>query len=235
MTTNIAYVRVSTGTQDVSVERQKEMIIEYCKNNNITTPRILVDEITGFRSDRDGFVEIKRLCQQGRCKTLVIYDLSRLSRSLRDTLEFIEDYVTRYKVRLVCLTQKVDTESPMGKAFLAISAVFNQLYRDEIQFKTNLAMRHLKTKGKYTGGHVPYGYIVDKKNLIPNPYEQDTVTHIRSQVSQGIRIYHIAQQLNEMQIPSKAGKTWTAATIKKILEYPHEETLRAIMEREAVA
>jgi site-specific DNA recombinase len=85
---------------------------------------------------------------------VIVYDLSRLTRRVRDMVDFVEDVVERYHVKLVSIRESNDTSTPSGKAFINIAAVFAQMCRDEIAHKTKAAMLH-----KYTGGTVAFGCV----------------------------------------------------------------------------
>jgi DNA invertase Pin-like site-specific DNA recombinase len=62
----------------------------------------------------------------------IVYDLSRLTRRVRDMVDFVEDVVERFRIKLVSIRESIDTSTPSGKAFINIAAVFSQMYRDEI-------------------------------------------------------------------------------------------------------
>lgn len=47
--------------------------------------------------------------------TVVVWKLSRLSRNVRD-LANIVDILERNNVNLICITQNIDTSTPMGKS-----------------------------------------------------------------------------------------------------------------------
>lgn len=68
------------------------MIRRYCEDRGIQNLQIIKDEgLSGFKNNRPGFQLLKQLCRTGEVSTVIVYDLSRLSRSVRDTLAFIED------------------------------------------------------------------------------------------------------------------------------------------------
>ncbi|RYZ77026.1 MAG: recombinase family protein, partial [Proteobacteria bacterium] len=104
--------------------------VHHGKDRNISNLEIIKDEgLSGFKANRPGFQRLQAMCRSGEINTVIVYDLSRLSRSVRDTLAFIEDVVQRHGVNFISLTQDVDTASPMGRAFLGFTSIFNQLYR----------------------------------------------------------------------------------------------------------
>jgi site-specific DNA recombinase len=218
------YIRVSSAGQALdgeSLERQQEQIRAYCSLKGHPQPEIIADEgVSGFKSEREGFQTLIKLCKTKQVGIVIVYDLSRLSRSVRGTLEFIEDVVHKNGIEFVSLQNDIDTTTPMGKAFLAISAVFNQLYRDEISYKTKEALKHKSSKGEKTGGTTPFGFsIVDGFKLQPQPDEIDTVRQIYSLRRQGLSLRQIARELEQLGVKTKTGLTsWNPKVLKGILE-----------------
>jgi len=220
----VGYIRCSTQEQvrdGETMERQESMIKSYCVQKNITDLRLIVDEgLSGFKSNRPGFQEVIRLCREGVVERVIVYDLSRLSRSVRDTLEFIEDTVHRYNISFVSLVQDLDTSTPMGKAFLGFTAIFNQLYRDEISFKTRLAIQHKKSKSERYSSSIPYGYDHDGNgNLIISIDDQHLIALIADLKKKGKSLRSICRHLADNGYKTKTGNAhWHPQTIRDLLE-----------------
>lgn len=219
----VGYIRVSSSGQvqdGESLERQEAQIKTYCKLKNFPEPYIIADEgLSGFKKNRKGFQELINLCQKKQAQVVIVYDLSRLSRSVRDTLEFIEDIIQRNGIEFVSLQNDINTQTATGKAFLAISAVFNQLYRDEIAFKTKEALRHKASKGEKTGGTIPFGYcLVDGFKLQPLQGEIEVVKYIHGLRKQGLSLRTIIQKLQLLGVKTKTGLTaWNPKVVRDIL------------------
>lgn len=181
---------------------------------------MVVDEgVSGFRSSRPGFQDLLRQCRTGNVSHIVVTDLSRLSRSVRDTLQFVDEVVQKYEVRLISLTQDLDTGTPFGRAFLTFIAVFAQLYRDEIAFKTKVALAHKKAKGERYTGYLPYGFD-DNGNgkLVPSEADQRLMEVATIMRIQGHSLRKIGQQLTELGFKTKTGRlTWNAKTVRDVL------------------
>lgn len=220
----IAYTRVSTLGQaedGESLERQAARIRAYCEAKGLPEPEIISDEgLSGFKSNREGFQRLISLCESRQVRTVIVYDLSRLSRSVRGTLEFIEDTVNKNGIEFISLLNDIDTSTPTGKAFLGITAIFNQLYRDEIAFKTKEALSHKRAKQEKTGGTVPFGFeLVDGVKLLPKPEEFETLKLMHSLRKQGLTLREIVGVLTEKGIPTKTGRAgWQPKVVMRILD-----------------
>jgi len=58
----------------------------------------------------------------GKIKRVIVYKLDRISRSILDFTEMMEEF-HKYGVEFVSTTEKFDTSSPMGRAMLNICIV----------------------------------------------------------------------------------------------------------------
>jgi site-specific DNA recombinase len=220
----IAYTRVSTMGQvedGESLERQAARIKAYCEAKGLPEPEIVSDEgQSGFKSSREGFQKLVALCESRQVKTVIVYDLSRLSRSVRDTLEFIEDTINKNGIEFVSLLNDIDTSTPTGKAFLGITAIFNQLYRDEIAYKTKEALSHKRAKQEKTGGTIPFGFeLVGGVKLAPLPGEFETLKLMHTLRGEGHSLREIAAILTSKGVATKTGRgEWQHRVVKDILD-----------------
>lgn len=219
----VGYIRVSSAGQVAdgeSLERQEEKIRAYATLKGITDLQIIADRgISGSKSNRPGFLKLKELAESKAVDVIIVYDLSRLSRSVEDTIVFI-NRLQKYDVDFVSLSNDIDTTTPMGKAMLTIVAAFNQLYRDEVSAKMSRMIAYKKEKNEKTGGYVPYGFAVDAaKKLIPLDYEQKVLGEIKMLRSKGVSYRGIAAKLQSKKILTKTGNTsWHPQVVKEIYE-----------------
>ena len=78
----IIYCRVSTNkeTQEVSLARQKEELIQLANQNNFKIIDIVEEQASGYDIDRDGIFKILNYFSTGQAKCLLIQDETRLGR-----------------------------------------------------------------------------------------------------------------------------------------------------------
>ena len=77
MRKGIAYLRVSTELQDI--DRQRKLIEDYCKKNEIEVVKWIQEKISGSKSDRAGLIELMQ-CSDEIADIVIIADMSRFSR-----------------------------------------------------------------------------------------------------------------------------------------------------------
>ena len=81
--------------------------------------------------------------KQGKADAVVVYKLDRLSRSQKDTLNLIEDYMLAAGVDFISINENFDTSSPFGRAMIGILSVFAQLEKDQIAERFTLSLIHI--------------------------------------------------------------------------------------------
>ena len=218
----VGYLRVSTTDQaddGVSLASQEERIRAYCLVNDLELEAVFVDRgISGKRSDNRPQLQkaISQVCDIQGC--LVVYSLSRLARSTRDTIDIAEQ-LDRSGADLVSISEKIDTTSAAGKMVFRMLAVMAEFERDLVSERTTVAMQHKRNQGERVGA-VPYGYNLDSDGvtLVENEQEQRVLALIDELRSLGYSLRAIAKQLEERGITTKSGADkWCHTTVQRIL------------------
>ena len=81
---------------------------------------------------------------------LVVPNFSRFARSTRHLLDALE-FFKKHNCEFVSLSEKVDTSSPMGRAFFTIISAISQLERELISERVTNGLKNAKAKGKRIG------------------------------------------------------------------------------------
>lgn len=223
----IGYIRVSTQGQvedGVSLDAQEAKVRAWAELNAAEVVIFRDQGISGKRSDnRPGLQSALNLVGKG--DALIVYSLSRLSRSTRDTLA-IADALAKKEADLVSLSEKIDTTSAAGKMVFRLMAVLSEFERDQISDRTRFALAHKRTNGEKTGGDCPFGYRVRKGKLYLHAEEQKTVRLIRDLAGKGLTLRAICRKLEAAGIARKNGsRTWHPQSVKDILT--HQTIIKA--------
>jgi DNA invertase Pin-like site-specific DNA recombinase len=144
MAKRYGYARVSTGEQDLTL--QKEALIAADVNPDL----IFSEKVTGTKRDgREKLDLLLKIADQG--DTIVITRIDRLARSMHDLQNIVHE-LKQKGVALKATEQPVDTATAAGKAFFDMLGVF-------AEFETNLrrerqaeGIAKAKRVGVYTGG-----------------------------------------------------------------------------------
>jgi site-specific DNA recombinase len=217
----IGYVRVSTDGQaqdGVSLGAQEAKLRAWAELNNAEAVSIFVDAgLSGKRADnRPGLQEA--LAAVGKGDALVVYSLSRLARSTKDTIT-IAEALEKKGADLVSMAEKIDTTTAAGKMVFRMLAVLSEFERDQVSERTRLALDHKRSCGEKTGGDVPYGYRVEDGRLVQDEGEQKAIALIRRLHAAGNSLRQIARELEARGYRTKTGRThWHPQSVKQIIE-----------------
>lgn len=220
----IGYLRVSTAGQvedGVSLDAQRAKVEAWALANDYELLGVQVDAgLSGGRADNRPGLQ-KAIAEACRHKAaLVVYSLSRLARSTRDTLA-IGEQLDRAGADLVSLSEKIDTTSAAGKMVFRMLAVLSEFERDQISERTKSALQHMRAQGCRVSGRIPYGFDLDSdgKRLVPNEAEQTGIATMRRLRAEGQSLRKIAEALRAEGIETKSGNlSWTAQALKVILD-----------------
>lgn len=207
MATAIGYIRVSTDGQaqdGVSLDAQRAKIEAWATLNDYELAAVHVDAgLSGKNCHRPGLQAALADCGKG--SALVVYSLSRLSRSVRDTMD-IGDKLAKVGADLVSLSEKIDTTSAAGKMVFRLLAVMNEFERDQISERTKSALQHKKAKGERTGA-LPFGYCLagDGSTLLEDAGEQRIIAAIHSMRDAGLSLRKIVSELERKGFVSRSG------------------------------
>ena len=226
MQTAVGYVRVSTEGQakeGVSLEAQRQKIEAWCLANDIELDGVFVDAgISGKRADNRPELQNALNSITKSKGVLVVYSLSRLARSTKDTIQ-ISERLDKAGADLVSLSEKLDTTSAAGKMVFRMMAVLAEFERDQISERTSTAMAHKKSKGERVGT-VPFGFTLleDGKTLVREEREQTVIELMELLRDSGFSYGAVADLLNRKSVKTKKyGGRWQGTTIRNILMAKH--------------
>lgn len=146
---------------------------------------------------------------------LVVYSLSRLARSTKDTLA-ISEQLDKAGADLVSLTEKIDTTGAAGKMMFRMLAVLAEFERDVIAERTKSAMSHKKQIGEVYSP-IPFGFQAIDGRLEQVESEALMVTEILAMRNSGATLSAIANSLNVRGIEGKRGGKWFPSTVRYLI------------------
>lgn len=150
----VGYMRVSTDEQDFAL--QQDALVKYGVPKDI----IFSDKMSGKTMKRAGLRRAIKVCWPG--DTLVVWKLDRLGRSTIGVLQQLEE-LDKAGVRIVSVTESLDTKSPIGKFTMTIIAAFAQMERDMISERTTAGIKAFQARGGRMGP--PHPVLDNEKRL----------------------------------------------------------------------
>lgn len=212
--TTAAYARYSTDMQSsASLDDQLRNVRTWCARNGHAEPVCYTDAaISGTRDDRPGYRRLRADISAGRYDLLVVDDLSRLTRDSAELGQFIKRL--RFAgVRLVGVSDGVDTARRGHKIEVGLRGLMSELYVDDLAEKTHRGLTGRALAGKSAGG-LPYGYrITATGERAIHPEQAEIVRRIYRMTADGHSPRSIAAALNRDGIPSPRGRAWYVSAI----------------------
>lgn len=173
------YIRVSTArqaTEGLSLAAQKKLLRGYCQQNGLEVVALYADEGISAKDTkhRPAFLQMMDDAQCNIFDLIVIWKLSRFSRSSRDLLNCIQQ-LSKYGVGLKSYSEPIDTTSAAGIMTTTILAAMAQFERDIISDNVKMVASYRAREGKRTCNCV-LGYdLLGKDSLVQNPREAEVV------------------------------------------------------------
>ena len=253
MRTCAVYARYSSDRQSaVSIDDQIRKCKEHAARQGWT---VLEDHIysdravSGATDHRDGLKALLTVATSAQrpFQIVLLDDTSRLSRKIADSLRIL-DRLNFAGVRLVFVSQGIDTSSEQAEVLMATHGIVDQLYIRELSSKTRRGVEGRALKGLHTGGRV-FGY----KNIpIEDPTRQDAygrpqivgarlavnasqaeiIRRIFTLYASGYSLKRLARKLNEEGVQSprpqkgRFSRSWCPSSLRVIL---HNERYRGVV------
>ena len=183
---------------------------------------------SGGNMNRDGFQKMMGLVRQGKVSKVIVYKLDRMSRSLSDFMNILQEFKEN-KVEFVSSQEAFDTSSPYGDLIVKILMVFAEFERTSIINRVSQAYLHRSEMGFYMGGRRPYGFQlvptvihnVKTKKLDPIPSEAEQVRYLFEVYAQeSVSLRRLVDIMNAEGKQPLDGSHWTTAKLSTLLKNP---------------
>lgn len=209
------YLRLSREdgkeTESESISNQRRLLLQFAQTHGIPIHYEFIDEgISGTTQNRKSLQKMYRAIEDGYIGTVLVKDLSRLSRNFIHTGELVEEWFPKHGVRLISVADGVDTSivSPSNDIF-AIRAVMDDWYARDISRKVRAAIRTKQRAGFCTCATLPFGYYRNEDEILIHAEQAEIVRRIFEDYVSGLSCREIANRL-----------AWNDATVRRILMNP---------------
>ena len=144
------YLRIST--EDQKTDGQRRDVTRWLKGNghNLKRVRWYVDQESGDTLDRTAFTQMQKAIFDGEVRTVVVWKLDRLSRTLLDGMNLVAGWCKK-GVRIVSVTQQIDLSGTMGQIIASVLFGFAQIELENIRERRAAGIAAAKEKGVYKG------------------------------------------------------------------------------------
>lgn len=165
----VIYARVSSAGERQSTERQVADLTRYAASAGLDVVAVFEEKASGAKKDREELAECLAFLKDGGAEHLLVTELSRLGRNLRQVLEVVDD-LTERRINIYFQVQGLNTISD-GKpdatimAMIQMFGAFAQLERSMITDRLQSGRRVALEQGKFIPGR-PNGSGMTKDELL---------------------------------------------------------------------
>lgn len=189
-----------------SITNQKRMLEDYANSNGFPNPIHFTDDgISGTRFDRPGFVAMTKEVENGRIKTIIVKDLSRLGRDYLKVGQYME--LLRQKgIRFIAVNDGLDTFKSEDD-FAPFRNLMNEWYARDTSKKIKSVFKAKGMSGKHVSSCPPYGYLKsaeDKNKWVIDEEAAEIVRQIFQMTIEGKGPYQISKILKERKVDMPA-------------------------------
>lgn len=220
-----------------SIENQIEMCRRYIADHfgQEAADNALVFEDEGFsgkNTNRPQYQKMMKAVQKGNIQAIVCYRLDRMTRSVRDCADLVEE-LECYDTVFVSLKENFDLSTPIGKAMFNIVITFAQLERETIAERIKDNLHELAKTGRWLGGITPTGYKSTGETKVTVDGKKRNAFHLQIVPEEAQLVKLIFTKLLELKTQSKVltyllnhnyktknGKKFTRFSIRAIVSNP---------------
>lgn len=210
----IAYYRISTNKQRHSINNQKEVIKEYCSENNINIILEVEEVCSGIKKYQNKLSDTLEMLKRENC-ILVCSCPDRLTREYSFGKHIIENYDV-----IFCSDPNMDYETKLNELYFAEKEV------KKIRERTKNILNRLKTNGvklgnpnaTFTKEQIEKANIVVKERANKNENNLKAKIFVQSLLISTKNYSEIARKLNENGFKTRGNKEFYATTVKRLIK-----------------
>ena len=172
------YIRVSTKRQaeeGYSLEAQKERLEKLCETHGYIIYKVYADEGKSAKNTkREAYQQMMEDMRNGLFDKIIVTKLDRISRSLIDLEELIQD-LQKNGCSFETASEKIDLDSSIGVMFVRLLGIFAQFERERITERVNDTFEEMVAQCRAITGTQPTGYKVEDGKVVKDPEEEELV------------------------------------------------------------
>ena len=187
----------------VSIETQKILLEQYCKDHKITDYKFYCDDgCSGTNFDRPSFKKMLSDIDEGKINLVIVKDLSRFGRNYVEAGMYVHRF-TDSNIRFIAADDNYDSLVNSDDLLFPIKNVVNEMYARDVSKKTKAAKKAKARDGQFIGSKAPFGYKIDpndRHHLIVDEPAAQVVKRIFRLASEGVGYNKMAKIFREEKV-----------------------------------
>ena len=187
----------------VSIETQKILLEQYCKDHKITDYKFYCDDgCSGTNFDRPSFKKMLSDIDEGKINLVIVKYLSRFGRNYVEAGMYVQRF-TDSNIRFIAADDNYDSLVNSDDLLFPIKNVVNEMYARDVSKKTKAAKKAKARDGQFIGSKAPFGYKIDpndRHHLIVDEPAAQVVKRIFRLASEGVGYNKMAKIFREEKV-----------------------------------
>lgn len=187
----------------VSIETQKILLEQYCKDHKIIDYKFYCDDgCSGTNFDRPSFKKMLSDIDEGKINLVIVKDLSRFGRNYVEAGMYVQRF-TDSNIRFIAADDNYDSLVNSDDLLFPIKNVVNEMYARDVSKKTKAAKKAKARDGQFIGSKAPFGYKIDpndRHHLIVDEPAAQVVKRIFRLASEGVGYNKMAKIFREEKV-----------------------------------
>jgi len=216
--TAVIYARYSSDNQrEESIEGQIRECTAYAEKNGITIVKHYIDRAVSAKTDnRPEFQQMIKDSDKKLFDIVLVWKLDRFARNRYDSARY-KTQLKKNGVKLMSATEII-SEGPEGIILESVLEGYAEYYSADLSEKVIRGMTENALKGKFTGGAIPFGYIINADHRFEiDPLTAPFVAETFQRYNDGQTMREIRDWLNEKGVKNQRGGLMTFNTIQHML------------------
>ena len=231
----LIYLRKSRADREAELRgegetlaRHEKMLLDLAKRQHLPIGEIYREVVSGETiASRPMMQQLLSEVEQGIWDGVLVMEVERLARG--DTIDqgIVAQAFKLSDTKIITPIKTYDPNNEFDEEYFEFGLFMSRREYKTIKRRLNNGRQASVKEGKYVGNKPPYGYermkIENDKGYTLKPLETEAqvVRMMFRWYAYGEHgISTIADQLNDMAIPSKTGKRWVYPTVRDILQNP---------------
>lgn len=165
------YARVSTEEQamhGVSLDAQRERLITYARENDLTVVDVYVDEGISARKRYTARPAFTRMLEDVKAKKIDVVLFIKLDRWFRNIADYyeVQAILDKYHVQWIATEEDYDTTTANGRLSLNIKLAIAQDESDRTSERIKFVFKNMVKDGRVISGSTPKGFKIENKHVV---------------------------------------------------------------------
>lgn len=234
----VIYARYSSDNQrEESIEGQLRECMAFAEKNDITILNTYIDR--AFSAKTDNRPEFQHMISDSKKKmfdVVLVWKYDRFARNRLDSLLY-KQLLQRNNIKLISVTEPI-MNSSVGIIVESMIDSYNEYYSAELAEKVTRGMTENALKGKYNGGTLPIGYIIDEEKYFRiDPLTAPVVLEAFQKYDEGMTMKEIVDYLKLKGIRTKRNGAISINSLNRMLHnrrYIGEYKFRDVITPDAI-